>query len=190
MTPIATHDLTTGDGRSVTIEIYTPTPDLASPSSTPSSGVPEVWHCDFRLTGAIVASQHGSGVDSFGALVNAIQGVRKYIDDSGLVLTWNGAEPGEHWVPFLVPQYFGLAFEREILDEIDRRVAALGSKRILSALRALTQRLDEGAPYDELVETLNAIASSPSANDPQVAEALRQARSMLDARSGTPPAKL
>jgi hypothetical protein len=182
MTPIATHDLTTADGQSVTIEIYTPTPDLTSSSGTSEDGVPEVWHCDFRLTGAIDASQHGCGVDSFGALINAIQGVRKYLDNSGLVLTWNGAEPGEHWVPFLVPQYFGPAFEREILDDIDRRIAALGPKLILRSLDALMQRIDEGAPYDELVETLNAIASAPSATDPQVVEALQQARSKLDVR--------
>lgn len=58
------------------------------------------------------------------ALVNAIQGVRKYLDDSGLSLTWDGLEPRDHGVPRIVPQFFGHAFAKDIEDEIDRRLAA------------------------------------------------------------------
>ena len=179
-TPIAKRRLSVdGDpGRTVMITIYVPRLD-------PDPALD--WRCDFEIRGAVDESEHGNGIDSLQALVNAIQGVRKYLDDSGLVLTWNGAEPGQHWVPYTVPQFFDLAFEREIIEEIDRRIAALGPKLTLRSLDALMQRIDEGAPYDELVETLNAIASSASVTDPQVVEALQQARSMLDA--ARPPAK-
>ena len=171
-TPIAERQLTSDDGSGITIRIYAPTPE--------TEPIPH-WECDFEIQGAIDARQHGSGEDSFQALVGAFQGVRRYLDDSGLVLTWNGLEPGEHYVPMIVPHFFGLGFTRELEDEIDRRIAALGPKLTLRSLDALMQRIDEGAPHDELVETLNAIASSPGANDPQVVEALQKARSMLDA---------
>jgi hypothetical protein len=114
-TLIAERQLTTDDGRAVTIKIYVPTHHT-------DPRIP--WQCDFEIEGAIDVRQHGSGMDSFQALVNAFQGVRKYLDDSGLVLTWNGLEPGEHYVPMIVPHYFGLAFTRELEEEIDRRLAA------------------------------------------------------------------
>jgi hypothetical protein len=114
-TPIAERQLTTEDGRAVTIQIYPPTPE-----TDPSPH----WRCEFEIRGAIDEIEHGSGLDSFQALVNAIQGVRKYLDDSGLSLTWAGGEPGDHGVPCVVPQFFGRAFAKDIEDEIDRRLAS------------------------------------------------------------------
>jgi hypothetical protein len=114
-TPIAERLLTT-DGRAVTIAIYAPEPDPASPHGD--------WRCEFRLTGALDADAYGHGLDSLQALGNAIQGVRMYLDDSGLSLTWDGLEPGDHGVPRIVPQFFGRAFAKDIEDEIERRIAA------------------------------------------------------------------
>ena len=116
-TPIAERVLTVdGDpGRTVIITIYTPT--LESQPTTH-------WRCEFELRGAVNETEHGSGVDALQALVNAFQGVRKYLDDSGLSLTWAGGEPGDHGVPRIVPQFFGRDFARDIEDEIDRRLAA------------------------------------------------------------------
>lgn len=174
--PIAERVLTAEGGGVVSIVLYAPEPDPASPGDAN-------WRCAFRLTGCTLdVSQHGRGMDSLGAVVNAIQGVRRYIDESGLVLTWNGDEPGRHWVPYQVPQFFDLAFEREIIDEIDRRVAALGPKLTLAALRTLTQRIAEFAPRDEVVASLDALASGPGSDDRHVKEALQQTRAMLDTR--------
>jgi hypothetical protein len=64
------------------------------------------------------------GADALQALINAIQGVRKALDDSSLALTWVGGEPGDHGVPRIVPMFFGRAFARDIEDEIDWRFAA------------------------------------------------------------------
>ena len=116
MTPIAERLLTTEDGRTVTIALYAPEPDPASPHGD--------WRCAFRLTGTLDADAYGHGLDGLSALVNAIQGVRYYLDASGLVLTWAGGEPGDHGVPRVVPQFFGRAFAKDIEDEIDRRIAA------------------------------------------------------------------
>lgn len=115
MMPIAKRDLT-NDGRRVTVEIYAPEPDPANPERD--------WRCRFHLTGAVEKDTYGRSLDSLGALENAIAGVRHYLDESGLVLTWAGGEPGDHGVPRFVPQFFGRAFAREIEDEIDRRIAA------------------------------------------------------------------
>lgn len=117
MTTIAERAITTDDGRAVTVEIHAPEPDPASPHGD--------WRCAFRLTGALDADDYGHGLDGLSALVNAIQGVSKYLDDSGLVLNWVGGEPGDHGVPRIIPQSFGRAFARDIEDEIDRRIAAL-----------------------------------------------------------------
>lgn len=114
-TVIAERTLTTDDGRAVTIEIYAPTME--------SQPIPH-WRCEFEVRGAIDQTEHGSGLDSFQAIVNALQGVRKYLDDSGLSLTWAGGEPGDHGVPRIVPQFFGREFAKDIEAEIDRRVAA------------------------------------------------------------------
>ena len=116
MTPIAERSLTTDDGRVVTISIHAPEPE----PDTLHGG----WRCAFRLSGAINVSRYAYGVDSFQALEIAFQGLRKYIDDSGLVLTWNGMETGDHGVPMLVLHIFGLKFTRELEAEIDRRMAA------------------------------------------------------------------
>ena len=116
MTAIAERMLATDDGRAVTVEIHAPEPD---PDPTGD------WRCAFRLTGALDANAYGHGLDSLSALINAIQGVRKYLDDSGLSLTWVGDEPGDHGVPRVVPQFLGRQFARDIEDEIDRRIAAI-----------------------------------------------------------------
>lgn len=116
MTPIAVRDLATEDGRTVTIEIYAPEPD------------PDDAHggtrCAFRLSGAIDVQRYARGEDALQALTIAFQGLRKYIDDSGLVLTWGEMETGDHGVPLLVLRIFGLQFTRELEAEIDRRMVA------------------------------------------------------------------
>jgi hypothetical protein len=178
MIPIAERVLTADDGRSVTVAIHVPEPD---PDPTGD------WRCEVRVQGAVNDQHWVHGLDGMSALENAFQFIRKTLDDSGLVLSWAGGEPGDHGVSRVVPGFLGRAFARDIEEEIDRRMAALGPKLMLRSLDALMQRIDAGAPYDELVETLNAIASAPGADDPQVAEALQKARSMLDA--SRPPAK-
>jgi hypothetical protein len=116
MTPIAERVLTTDDGRTVTVEIYAPERD---PDPTGD------WRCQFRISGAVEADAYGHGLDSLSALLNAIPGVRRYLDDSGLSLTWVGDEPGDHGVPRVVPQFLGRAFAKDIEDEIDQRIAAI-----------------------------------------------------------------
>lgn len=114
-TPIAERTLTVdGDpGRTVVVTIYAPTPD-------PSSG----WRCEFEIHGAWSARERGRGLDSFQAMVNAIQGVRKFLDDSGMSFSWEGGEPGDHGVPRVILNIFGLRLTRELEDEVQRRLEA------------------------------------------------------------------
>jgi hypothetical protein len=116
--PIAERALSADDGQTVTVEIYAPEPDPASSFGD--------WRCPFRLRGALDIDDAGHGVDSLQALLNATQGARKYLDGSGLVLTWAGGEPGVLGIPRVVPEMFGRAFAQDIEGEIDRRVTALG----------------------------------------------------------------
>ena len=115
--PIVERVLTVdGDpSRTVVVTIYAPSPD-------PDPAMD--WKCDFRVHGAVDEHRGAHGLDGFQALIQAIQGVRKVLDDSGLSLTWAGGEPGDHGVPRIVPQFFGRAFARDVEDEIDRRIAA------------------------------------------------------------------
>jgi hypothetical protein len=102
-------------GRIVTVTIYAPEPDHDSGTD---------WRCELRVQGALDARDTAHGVDALQALINAIQGVRSALDDSGLSLTWAGGERGDHGVPRIVPMLFGRAFARDVEDEIDRRLAA------------------------------------------------------------------
>jgi hypothetical protein len=102
-------------GRIVAVTIYAPEPDRDTGAD---------WRCEFRAQGVLDARDTAHGVDALQALLNAIQGVRKALDDSGLSLTWAGGEPGDHGVPRIVPMFLGRAFARDIEDEIDRRLGA------------------------------------------------------------------
>jgi hypothetical protein len=101
--------------RTVVVTIYPPEPD---PDPTGD------WQCKFRFHDALDEQHAAHGLDALQALIMATQGIRKALDDSGLTLTWAGGEPGDHGVPRIVPQFFGLAFTRELEGEIDRRIAA------------------------------------------------------------------
>lgn len=49
------------------------------------------WECPFRIAGAgIRRLEHGYGIDAFQALMNALEGIRHYLDTSGMRLAWTG----------------------------------------------------------------------------------------------------
>ena len=74
-------------GRIVIVTIYEPEPDREAG---------EGWLCELRLQGALRQRDRAHGRDALDALIHAIQGARKFLDDSGLSLTWAGGEPGDH----------------------------------------------------------------------------------------------
>ncbi len=82
-------------GRIITVTIYEPEPDREAG---------EGWLCELRIQGALRQRDRAHGLDALQALSNAIQSARRFLDDSGLSLTWAGGEPGDHGVPRIVPQ--------------------------------------------------------------------------------------
>lgn len=102
-------------GRIVAVTIYEPEPDREAGDG---------WVCEFRVQGALNERDRAHGVDSLQALVNAVQGVWKTLDNSGLSLTWAGGEPGDHGIPRIVPQFLGRDFAEAMEAEIDLRVGA------------------------------------------------------------------
>jgi hypothetical protein len=73
------------------------------------------WRCAFQVAiSPDSAVQYAYGLDQLQALLMALVGVRAVLDTSGLELSWEGGEPGDHGMPFFVPQYFGLAFSRRL----------------------------------------------------------------------------
>lgn len=112
---IAERVLATDDGRTVTVEVH-----AAELDPDPTGD----WQCLVRIHGALDARHFVHGLDALQALENALQWIRKTLDDSGLTLTWAGGEPGDHGFARSVPMFFGRSFARDIEDEIDRRVAA------------------------------------------------------------------
>lgn len=98
--------------RIVTLTIGRPRPDPAGD-----------WICPVHVDGiGDVAQQSGRGVDALQALLNAAEAARYVIDQSGLLLTWEGGEPGDAGLPRIVPTSLGLSFARQIEAHIDRKV--------------------------------------------------------------------
>jgi hypothetical protein len=114
--PIITRRWTVADdpARPITATIHRPRPDPRGD-----------WECTFVVDGADgshVASAHG--IDGLQALLNALDGVRSALDASGLALSWEGGEPGDHGIPRMVPAFYGRAFAEEIERYIDERIRA------------------------------------------------------------------
>lgn len=84
---------------------------------------PSVWECSYLVEGIPNARRKLShGVDSLQAFQNAIQGVRNDLIASGLVLTWEGGEPGEVGFPRNVPTFEGSGFREKIERYMDREL--------------------------------------------------------------------
>lgn len=104
-TPICSRALATDDGRQVFAEI----------------GMPEradggAWRCAFFVRGIHQEPKYAFGIDGFQALTLAIMGLRATLEASDVVFTQEGAEPGNHGVPPIVPTEYG----REFCERVER----------------------------------------------------------------------
>lgn len=117
--PIAKRELTVADNpdRAVLISIGCPAPD-PDPSGD--------WTCSYHVEGILDSGPHVvHGADSLQALLIALEGVRKKLDASGLVLVWNDEEPGNFCIPRMIPYQFGGQLSRDIERYMDERVEEL-----------------------------------------------------------------
>jgi hypothetical protein len=84
----------------------------------------EEWVCPYHVSGTwIKKSQYAHGIDSFQALLLALEGIRVVLEKSGKQLEWAGGELGDHGFPRFVPTFYGLRFVRRLNRLIDREVA-------------------------------------------------------------------
>jgi hypothetical protein len=82
------------------------------------------WRCSVLIEGIPNAGRKRVyGIDALQALQLSFEYVRKNLDRSGLVLAWlDGGEPGDVAIPRLIPNGWGLAFERKLERYVDREV--------------------------------------------------------------------
>lgn len=123
--PIAERRLSiVGDpGKTVIVRIGTPAPDPRGD-----------WICPVHIEGIDESLQQcGRGIDSMQALINAFEAARHALDGSGLSLTWEGGEPGDHGFPRVVPYAFGRAFASTIEAHIDKELENLAQPPAPSA---------------------------------------------------------
>ncbi|XYH95093.1 DUF6968 family protein [Sorangium sp. So ce1128] len=116
--PVAERRLTIVDdpGRSVMVAI-----------GQPLEVQPGEWACPFTIDGIPrPRSDRGLGIDGISALLNALHAIRYALEASGVLVSWEGGEPGDAGFPKLMHYAFGFAFaqrmERMIDDEIQKLV--------------------------------------------------------------------
>jgi hypothetical protein len=79
------------------------------------------WACKFQVG---EHAQDAFGLDGLQALLMALDGVRAHLSQIPPT-TWQGGEPGDHGVPRMISQAFGLAFSRHMDAIIDKELETL-----------------------------------------------------------------
>jgi len=88
------------------------------------------WECPFRISGGgIRVLEYGYGVDAIQAVVNALQGIRTFLDKSGKSFDWHGTRMDDGGFQRLIPWYgdsrFTRRLEKLVDSELRREVASL-----------------------------------------------------------------
>jgi hypothetical protein len=92
-------------------------------------GTPD-WECPFRIHGVgIRGIKYGRGVDAFQAVTTSLQGIRYFLDRSGIRLAWTGIfddQTGFQQIMPLLPEAdVGRRLERLVEREMKRRLDEL-----------------------------------------------------------------
>jgi hypothetical protein len=141
VTAISKRSFTVADnpGRVVVASVGMPMPDSAGD-----------WRCAFHIEGIESGGSFDAhGIDALQAMLLAIEGIRKVLDDSRLTLSWSGGEPGDTGIPHMIPLSLPAATRREIERYIDFRANAFakGARRrrlLRSAWHILASRIRRG----------------------------------------------
>jgi hypothetical protein len=97
------------------------TVSLGAPRRTPGD---EEWGCPFRIRGAgIRIVEYGYGVDAMQALQTALEGIRFFLDETGLPLQWPCGVPRDTGFSYRqIPTMFGMTFARRLDRLIEREL--------------------------------------------------------------------
>lgn len=84
------------------------------------------WRCPFEIRGLDEdMSDFGFGIDTVGALQNALLGIRLLLSRSKVPLMWELTKTNDIGFPMAVPTGYGVAFERRIEKMIKAEEQAL-----------------------------------------------------------------
>ena len=104
--------------------------DVAATIFRPVMTAPDEWECEFQISGLPDAAiDRGRGEDSMAALIDALQGVRAYLDRAGVALTWGDGEVGELGIPRPIPNGYGVQMEKHLRDTVNDEVARLAKAK-------------------------------------------------------------
>jgi hypothetical protein len=82
------------------------------------------WECPFYITNiGMKKEKYGRGIDGLQALINAIEGVRQHLCNSGIVFKWEGGEEdGNTGLSMNIPIFFGKRFTDKLTDIIESEI--------------------------------------------------------------------
>lgn len=85
---------------------------------------PDCWECPFALVeaGKEPVLDAGHGTDAFQALIQALEGIRVGLVNTGRPLTWIYMEPGFTGFTRLIPFIFGLESVREMESFVEKTI--------------------------------------------------------------------
>ena len=84
------------------------------------------WQCPFRIAGTdLKLVEYGYGVDAFQALMNALEGIRHFLDRSETPLAWTGVADDHTGFQRLIPLFPDFAGMRRLEGLVDREVQRL-----------------------------------------------------------------
>ena len=113
---IAKRKLLAGDGdtRTVVVSLGRPRP----------SGFDMEWECPFRIKGPeLEIVEFGRGIDTMQALVTALEGIRYFLDQTGLTLTWKDGFTDHTGFQRGIPVVLGATLAKRLERLVDREVA-------------------------------------------------------------------
>lgn len=87
------------------------------------------WECPFRIRGSGMRRvEYGRGVDAFQALTMALEGIRYYLDRSGMLLGWQGVFEDQTGFQRVIPLSEPAVTRR--MERVVDREFLLGLKRL------------------------------------------------------------
>lgn len=114
-------------GRIIVATVGLPEPDPAGD-----------WRCPFSVEGVAGGGPFDAhGIDALQAVLLAIEGTRKVLDDSRLTLSWNGGDSDDTGIPHMIPLFLPATIRRSMERSIDRQAKAFARRsRLRMSLRA------------------------------------------------------
>jgi hypothetical protein len=114
-------------GRVIVAAVGLPTPDPAGD-----------WRCAFHIDGVADGGPfEAHGMDALQAVLLAIEGTRKVLDDSKLTLSWVGGESDDTGIHHMVPLFLPATIRRAIERTIEQQAHAFARRaRLRRSLRS------------------------------------------------------